>query len=269
MKWSRKVFLLIAVAVAFAALAWVLLRPRQLEPRYQGRTLSHWLKTAIDCRYSDSDSDRKKAIQATNAVHHIGTNALPWLVKWLDCEIPKWRDNLFDRLPRQAFAHPRLARPLLGPDGTRLLLSITGFEILREEAAPAVPDLIALAGDWKSDTKSQGVLLALSFLGDIGSTNLVSVATNSSIPSRQRILAVKDLALPVAGPRTNLTWAIPALARCAADSEISKASTDTLVALAKQSPSVIPQLLEACSSDDAATRQGATNALSFLGPQRP
>jgi len=266
-KQSRAVVLLIALAVVLAALLWALLQRGDHEPTYEGRTLSHWLITAIDYRYGDRDSDREKAIQATNAVHHIGTNALPWLVKWLDCEIPQWRDKLFDRLPRQAFAHPRLARPLIGPDGTRLLLGLTGFEILREEAAPALPALIALAGNWESHDRSGGVLMALAHLGNIGSTALVSVVTNSSIPTGQRITAARCLALPSGGPRTNLTWAIPALARCSGETQISKPVTETLAALAKQSPSVVPQLLEACSSTDTMTRQGATNALGLIAPQ--
>ncbi len=267
MKWSRTAVVLIPLAVACAALLWALLQRGDREPTYEGRTLSQWLTTAIDLRYSDSDSGRAKALQATNAVHHIGTNGLPWLVKWLDCKIPKWRDKLFDRVPRQAYAQPRLARPLLGPDGTRLLLSLTGFDILREEAAPALPALTTLAGNWESEDKSKGVLLALSFLGNSGSTSLVAVVTNSSLPIRQRITAARVLALPSGRPRTNLTWAIPALARCCGENQISRPATDALAELANQSPGVIPKLLETCSSPDAITRQGATNALSLIAPQ--
>ncbi len=265
MKWSRTTVLLVPLAVALAAVLWVVLQPREHEPTYQGRTLSQWLITAIDCRYSYTDA--AKAKQSTNAVHQIGTNALPWLVRWLDCKIPKWRDKMFDRLPMQTFAHPRLARPLLGPAATRLWLSVTGFEILGEEAAPAVPALIALAGNWESENKSQGVLLALSQLGNSGATCLVSVVTNSSIPTRQRTTAAMLLALSSGRPRTNLTWAIPALARCAGETQLSKAVTDALDALAKQSPSVTPKLFEACSSTDAMTREGATNALRLIAPQ--
>ena len=243
---------------------WMLHQRRDHEPTYEGRTLSHWLKTAMDNRYT---GDAAMAKQATNAVHHIGTNGLPWLVKWLDCEIPKWRDDLAERLPRQAFVHPRLARPLLGPDGTRLWLGITGFEILGEEAAPALPALIALAGNWESDDRSAGVLIALAHLGNSGSTSLVSVVTSNSVPTRQRITAARMLAVPFAGPRTNLTWAIPALAQCAGDTQISKSVADTLVELAKQSPDVTPRLLDACSNTDAMTRQGATNALRLIAPQ--
>ncbi len=262
-KWSRTVVLLIPLAVALAALLWALHQPRDQEPTYNGRTLSQWLTTAIDCRFTDAAQAR----QATNAVHHIGTNALPRLIKWLDCEIPKWRDNLADRLPRQAFTHPRLARPLLGPDATRLWLGVTGFEILREEGAPALPALIALAGNWEAEDKSQGVLLALTHLGNSGSTCLVSIVTNTSVPTRQRIIAARCLALPSGGPRTNLTWAIPALARCSGETQIGKPVAETLAELAKQSPNVIPRLVEACSGGDAMTRQGATNALRLFAPQ--
>jgi hypothetical protein len=258
---------LIALAVALAALVWALLQRRHDQPTYQGRTLRQWLITAMDYRYDEGGAARAKAVQATNAVHRIGTDALPWLVKGLDCEIPKWRDNLFDALPRQTFTHPRLARPLIGPEGTRFLLSVTGFEILGEEAAPAVPALMALAGDWQSKDRAGGVLIALTYLGNGGSTSLVWVVTNSTIPVRHRITAARSLTLRPSGPRTNLTWAIPALARCAGETEISNAVAETLAALAKQSPTVVPKLLEACSSDDATARQGATNALGLIAPE--
>ncbi len=264
MKWRRTAILVIGLAIALAALLWALLPRREAEPTYEGRTLSRWLITAIDCRYDYHEA--AKAKEATNAVHHIGTNALPWLVKSLDCEIPKWRDNLVDRLPRNTFAHPRLARPLLGQAGTRLWVGLTGFEILGEEAVPAIPALMALAGDWQSETKCMGVLLALSHLGDSGSTCLVSVVTNTSVPTRQRTTAAKLLALPFGAPRTNLTWAVPALARCSGDSQISTAANDALAELAKRSPEVVPKLIEACTSTDVMTREGATNALRLIAP---
>lgn len=257
---------LVALAIAVAAAIWALLPRGDREPTYEGKTLSYWLKTSIDCRYSGRYPDPQKAKQATNAVHHIGTNALPWLVKWLDCEVPKWRDKMLARMPRQALAYPSLARTLIGPDGTHLWLSITGFEILGEEAAPALPELIALGGNWQANDKSTGVLIALAHLGSIGSTSLVSVVTNSNIPTGQRVTAVRHLALPSGRPRTNLTWAVPALARCGGETQISTPVVETLAALAKQSPTVVTKLLEACSSPDALTREGATNALSLIAP---
>ena len=263
MKWSRRLLLLIFLAVGLAVLVWALLQPGNHEPTYEGKKLSHWLTAAIDHRFSD----RQGAIQATNAVHHIGTNALPFLLQWMEGEIPKWRENLVERLPRKMFWHPRIARPLLGRAGTRLWLALTGFEILGEEAAPAVPTLIAFAGTQEAETKSQVALLALSYLGNAGVTALICIATNNSIPAGQRNAAARCLSLPYVAAGTNLTWAVPALARCSSDSATTKAATEALDALAKQSPSVISNLLEACSSADPILREGATNALRVIAPQ--
>lgn len=254
---------LVALAIAVAAAIWALLARGDREPTYEGRTLSYWLKASID--YSGGYPDPQKAMQATNAVRHIGTNALPWLVKWLGCKVPQWRNDLFAYVPRQAFDDPRLARKLIGPDGTHLWLSLTGFEILGEEAAPALPALIALAGNWEAETRSINILTALSHLGNIASTSLVSIVTNTSLPTPQRATAVRYLAVPSRWSTTNLTWAIPALARCV-NEPIDTPALETMATLASASPSVVSKLLEACCSTDAMTRQGATNALRFIAP---
>lgn len=162
----------------------------------------------------------------------------------------------------------RLARPLLGPSVTRLWLSVTAFEILGDEAAPAVPALLKLAAKWESDRKLIGVEMALVHMGNSGSTCLVSIITNDRVPIRQRVNAAELLALPSGTPSTNLTWAIPALARCSGESQLSKPILGTLASLAGQSPTAIAKLLEACSSTDAMTREGATNALRLVAPER-
>jgi HEAT repeat protein len=60
--------------------------PGEREPEYQGRTLSEWI-TAYSV-ISDTNS------AAADALRHIGTNALPFLVKWVRYQSPAWRTNL-------------------------------------------------------------------------------------------------------------------------------------------------------------------------------
>src|SRR5947208_533266 len=73
---KRRVMLVLAGVLAglVVFLVWL----GKLEPEYQGKTLSEWLHSP------DSDSRETQAV----AVRAIGTNALPWLLKWIQKDRP-------------------------------------------------------------------------------------------------------------------------------------------------------------------------------------
>src|SRR6476660_6778861 len=74
--------MLILVITGAALVFWIFLVTYEPQPSYQGRTLSQWLIAY--------NNDRSRS-DAPTAVHNIGTNALPVLVKWLTYKWPKWR----------------------------------------------------------------------------------------------------------------------------------------------------------------------------------
>jgi len=53
------------------------------EPMYKGRTLSAWLR-----RYSQTSDRPDDNAAAADAVRHIGTNAIPYLLQWMDWRAP-------------------------------------------------------------------------------------------------------------------------------------------------------------------------------------
>jgi len=78
--WSGCVALLFGAAL----LLW-----REREPRYQGRPLSTWLGEF------EWNSERGLPCEpATEAVRQIGTNALPFLMRWYSYEPAPWREKL-------------------------------------------------------------------------------------------------------------------------------------------------------------------------------
>src|SRR5215468_1695760 len=95
MRW-RKLLIVLAVLAAIIAIV-VALIPR--EPKYHGRTLSEWIKDSAPRKSPDPETTR-----AIEAVRHIGTNGLPWLLKWISAKEPAdWQVNLTTanvRLPR-------------------------------------------------------------------------------------------------------------------------------------------------------------------------
>src|SRR5437660_11441199 len=88
---KRGVYLIVAILVVAGVLVAVFNRER--EPEYGGKRLSEWVE-----QYADhSDSLGQKA-EAADAIRHIGTNAVPYLIEWLQYETPPWKR----RLRRQA-----------------------------------------------------------------------------------------------------------------------------------------------------------------------
>src|SRR5436305_767360 len=110
------------MAVCVVALAAVLLWPRASEPVYQGRTLSEW----GDAKIFGSIGEGIVA----NAISQMGTNALPFLLRWIEYEPPRWRERFqgilmkipIVAIPRKLWERDRLlnfaswALPILGSE---------------------------------------------------------------------------------------------------------------------------------------------------------
>ena len=79
-KSRRRVLVALTLAAASATLAAVLARAR--EPSYRGHPLSAWIK-AISPRNQQSLEPGCTYDDAPEAIIHMGTNSLPFLVKWL------------------------------------------------------------------------------------------------------------------------------------------------------------------------------------------
>src|SRR5712692_4724821 len=71
---KRPVYLILGVVLLAGVLVVILSRER--EPEYGGKRLSEWVEGFLG-----ASADGKK--QTREAIGHIGTNALPYLVKWL------------------------------------------------------------------------------------------------------------------------------------------------------------------------------------------
>lgn len=139
----RRLLLILLGCVASITLA-IVLWPREPEPQYNGVSLSTWLK-----RYNSS----REQAEASEAIRHIGTNALPYLVKWIQYETPGWRysvERATMKLPSAVQDNRCVQWLLLNRAEYRAGLAINGFEILGPEAKPAWADLYRLSNNNKS-----------------------------------------------------------------------------------------------------------------------
>src|SRR5207244_3971397 len=120
--------------------------PREREPEYQGKTLSRWLmayREPLTGRGAQSEA------AAADAVRQIGTNGLPFLLKWIQDsgQLPRWRYRVYQIAYRWRVASRTRAFVLEAVAGRKLRAerAFCGFGILGPEAGAAIPALVKIA----------------------------------------------------------------------------------------------------------------------------
>ena len=160
---KRRVIAVVAggvVAIILAVAFW----PREREPEYGGKKLSEWLmqyRELSDHRHSDDPELR----QASDAVRHFGTNALPFLLAWLHQERSSWDVRLTVAVEKLPLQIQNRILPHIGTSRTRCEIAVIGFEILGSKASPAVPELKRLAADTNANETARRAWLCLSLIG--------------------------------------------------------------------------------------------------------
>jgi hypothetical protein len=153
--------ILVVGACVVAGILGVASWPAEREPEYQGKKLSEWL----DC--GGVLQGRALPEEAQRAVQHIGTNALPCLMRWVACEQSAWSQkaaDVYDRWPsslRAGFFREWLA----GKAERRWEVAMTGLDALGSDAAPAVPQLVRLAKESRSFRHRYNIIILLGSMG--------------------------------------------------------------------------------------------------------
>ena len=289
-KRRRWLFALVVcvVVVVLALIVW----PGEREPEYQGKKLSEWMES--------KDPDQRAV-----AVRQIGTNALPWLLRWIHCDVPPWKTKLrgiMAKLP-QVIQNSQPIRSLTWHEEAKhSMLACIGFQILGRQAKPAIPELIELAKDPKSPLGSYlavSVLLTfrkdaipglLAILGNPQGTAWWPVMdhfrygvrardlgtnANTAVEILLRFLKDRNGTVRTAAARAlgNLALqpevVIPALAKSAEDSEwmVRARSVEALANFGELARPVTPIFLHALNDPDSQVRREATNTLLKVAPE--
>jgi hypothetical protein len=150
------IILLVSLPIFALSIFWV----PDLEPQYNGLSLGSWVLLCKD-RMNPAPQD---------AIRHIGTNALPFLVRWVAYEPPAWKTRLSKatkKLPKvltgsRVFkwltAENELANAL--PDG-----ATEAFGILGREAIPAVKQLARIHANPKTPGAAYRAWIAMALIG--------------------------------------------------------------------------------------------------------
>jgi hypothetical protein len=179
---QKRVIVLVAILCA-ALLATVLLIDHSAkEPEYNGQPLHFWVLALVQ----DHNADARKDVR--DALHEMDTNALPFLLKWIQYEPARWRYTLAGRirnLPPQRICIP-LGSYIASDRRDELALG-AGIVLARlgPKAAPATDTLARMMNDTAANLTS---IRATRVLGNIGTNSinciqaLLKVAQNPQHP---------------------------------------------------------------------------------------
>lgn len=141
-----------AALTALSALVW----PREPEPEFKGIPLSKWLEN-----YSWRDTEFAEAIK------HMGTNALPCLLRVAKYEEPQWRTRISrttSKWPVGAL-NSRLGQWLLGGKAaSRADASVIAFGILGADADLALGELRRMEKSSKDPATSERARQCIRFI---------------------------------------------------------------------------------------------------------
>ena len=250
---GRQKRILFVLALCFlAGIVVVAFCPHEKEPEYNGHSLSEWLEV---CRqHQTPDSDRGLAEEA---VRHIGTNALPWLVRWINDDMPGWRNKVlqskFSRyVPK--FVMYRIIKPIIHNRHAEI-----GFGILGPTAGPAACE-VARGLDKRPKQSWIRSLVTLRNLGPEALPPLCTFATNRAKPLEVRRAAMSSMGI-LSDLGTNEEWVVQAIIPYLSDEEMARWTASALGEL-RMLPNVsVPALRQAAVSKDADVRLWAIVSL--------
>ena len=226
---KRRTITIAVLLCAAVAVAVVTINSRDDELRYKGKRLSEWLALYQSDVYGQQSPE---FAQAEEAVRSIGTNALPYYLKWIRYEPPAWRQRLMRYLPTRVWDNETFQGLIESGDSKRASLAFLGLGMLGTNALAALPELQLMMKDGRAPRTSSRAILALGSMGE------------SAIPTLRAALQDKN--------QTNRTQIVFSF---------------RLMAIESGTNACLPYLLEALTNDNAAVRTAATRIVQSIAPK--
>lgn len=167
MKTRRRIVLLLACGALVAGVFSLVSRPR--EPSYNGRRIREWLELYTSDAVTSRSSD-----EAPDAIRGIGTNAIPYLLKWIRYEPPRWREILgYGDIPDW------LREWIVNDTKDDLATAAcNGFQLLGPDAESAIPELARIMNAPHGHVSSARAMSALHDFGCKAFLPIVFALTN-------------------------------------------------------------------------------------------
>lgn len=240
------------------------------EPTYGGQPLGHWV-AEYGALQRKPPYKRKRPESADAAIKACGTNALPFLVRWIGFEPAPWRFQLgavAARLPVWITGENPLARLTVdSPLEDRAEGTTAAFEVLGYLAEPAIPELERIARNSNAPAASQRALFALSCIGPAAVPAITNVI---NLPQFAGTICAVTCACNM---RTNGTALMPFVASWLTSSDNALVE-NTLNSLGVMAPDVgfdpaplMPALVKCLDNSRVRVRRLALLPLQTLGPR--
>lgn len=250
---------MLAAAAIILGLVWFTYASNH-EPRYEGRSLSEWLRL-----HEQEVTTRQRHFtgKPADAVRHIGTNGLPFLVKWMQeyRMLSPWKVTLRNYAADLGPPAGEIWAQTVAKRERRAHLAFSGFEILGETVAPAIPDLVRVANQGKSGS-SPLAIGALAHLGKDALSPLLALMTNSAFPFRNEAMMSVGT-MHYLG--TNAHPAVVLLIQSLSDPHLAPSAANVLGMLRLESDITVPALAECTHSPQKLLRGYAAISLGKFG----
>jgi hypothetical protein len=177
MKRVRIAIVVVGMCLA-GVIGWQVVKPSEPEPVYEGKRLSKWLEEGLP----RPGEPWQWAWETDQAVLHIGTNAIPTLLRLL-----RVKDSPFKARVLALVGSQRIFKVM--PAGDWNLAAAEGFNTLGASAYGAVPALIGIVDE---NISSESRMYAVTALGHVGPSrgqavpHLLQWATNADAALRAR-----------------------------------------------------------------------------------
>jgi hypothetical protein len=251
---GKKRLIILITSVLVLAVGIDLLALRSHDPIYQGKSLSAWLQ---GYQYADRAPQHK---EADEAVQHIGTNAIPTLLRML-----RSKDSAFTvklrKLARKVA--PNVEYHMAAFDNNH---ATEGFKALGSVASNAVPQLIEIYELNISEDSQSETAMSLAYVGPAAIAAVPSllngIKTNSSSDVRfssiKTLGAIHSLPEKVVPVLTDLLNNSGVIVRLAAAEALGHYGTNAKPA--------VTTLFKALNDRELAVRDAAEEALTQIDP---
>lgn len=236
--------LLLAVVVGVGLFVASLFRER--EPEYEGKSLSHWVE-AIN---PDSRAFPPVAVRPTaesDAISHLGTNSLPYLLNWICYEQPSWKTNLLTVIKKTFHC------TLDDHQSRRAERAAWALTMLHTNAEKAIPSLAALMNSPTTPIGASRTTMALMGLQNDLPSAAMALTTNRYPKVRREsigLLLLRDASIAVF---------IQYLADT--DETVAQRAAWELGEVARQPNLAVPALIESLKDKRPSIRRTAIMAL--------
>jgi len=266
---SGVVLVLCALVVGVAA---VVVWPGEKEPEYQRKKLSEWInwyqsKRGVKFRGRGLDRLGK---EAEEAVRHIGTDALPFFLKWIQGTTPAWKERLATRVGRPFSVKQQvvLGQWLMREDH-KAEKAIKGFEIMGEQASVAIPQLLRIMNESHQKEVSWNAIHALIGIGDGGAIFVLSAITNQTASLTVRSDAAEAVLYMDGLYRERVKVLYSCIDNPTTPAELREKAVLALAFFRMETPRFPPidGLRQMLDDSSPSVRNAATNALRKIAPK--